>query len=79
MCNTAPKERNNYLSGVSRVDDSIVPESRTGIKGVTLLLVLGQNWLLESSLLLGSPGVACKNARKNTRKYKLNGWSGEFD
>lgn len=47
-----------YLSGVSRVDDSIIPESRTGIKGVALLLVLGQNGLLEGSLLLGGPSVA---------------------
>ena len=64
-------QRGRYLSGVSGVDDSIIPESSTGIKGVALLLVLGQNRLLERSLLLGRPGVACSiqgNTDENINK-----------
>ncbi len=53
--------KTTYLSGLGGVDDSVVPESGGGVEGVALLLVLGQDGLLEGRLLLGRPGVACNH------------------
>jgi hypothetical protein len=48
-----------YLAGVSGIDDAVVPQPRGGVERMALLLVLGQDGLLEGGLLLGSPRVAC--------------------
>jgi hypothetical protein len=53
-----------YLAGVGGVDDSIIPQARAGVEGVALLLVLGEDGLLEGGLLFGRPGVACVRVGK---------------
>lgn len=55
---TAP--HNTNLSGVSRVNDSVVPEARGGVKGVGFLLVLVQNRLFERSLLISWPDLCVR-------------------
>lgn len=52
------------LAGVGGVDDSIIPQTCGGVECVALLLVLGQDGLLEGRLLLGSPSVSYINITK---------------
>src|SRR5471030_327131 len=47
-----------YVAGLRRVDDAVVPQPCAGIVGVTLFFVLIEDWLLDLGFLFGAETLA---------------------
>lgn len=45
----------SHLPRVRRINNPVIPQPRTGVEGMALLVVLVENRLLEGRLLLGTP------------------------